>query len=183
MQYTDKTAVQNYTLTNIDSAFNTQLTEWITAMSEYIDQRVGYPLYTETESERLYDGSGAEEQLIGAANSITAVTVDGVAVTPVYGPYNQPTKTFMLLPNQYFPVGYANVSVTGKHCLLSAVPSDIKLACTILVAGIVNQSNNQTDGVKSEKIGEYQVTYATEEEQKQYQWAKTVIEGYRKVYF
>ena len=183
MQYTDKTAVQNYTLTNIDTGFDTQLTEWINAMSQYIDLTVGYPVYVNTPTTRMYDGSGTDEQIIGAVNTISAVTVDGTAVTPTYGPYNDTTKKFLILPNQIFPEGTANVSVTGIHCLKTTLPNDIKLACTILVAGIVNQSNNQTEGVKSEKIGEYAVTYASDEEQKQYKWAKSVINAYRVIAF
>lgn len=181
--YTDKTAVQNYTLTNIDVGFDTQLTEWVSAMSEYIDEQIGYPVYTETPSTRLYDGSGRTEQIISPVNAITEVTVEAVVVTPTAGPYNSPTKSFLLFPTQTFPVGIANVAITGKHCLKSALPNDIKLACTILVAGIVNQSNNQTEGVKSEKIGEYSVTYASEDEQKQYKWAKEVIQKYRVIAF
>lgn len=182
-QYTDKAAVQSYILRNIDVSFDTQLTEWINAMSEYIDNRVGYPVFTDTATERLYDGSGQDTQIISPVNTITVITVDDVVVTPLIGPYNIPTKSFLKFRDNYFTEGLANVSVTGKHCLTSTLPNDIKLACTILVAGIVNQSENQTDGVKSEKIGEYAVTYNTEDEQKQYKWAKEAIEKYRVISF
>lgn len=183
MPYTDKAAVQNYTLTNIDVAFDDQLDEWILAMSEYIDEQVGYPVYRETETTRLYDGSGAEQQIISPVNTITEVKVDGVVVEPTKAPYNETTKTYLILPRQIFTVDFANVSVKGIHCLKSTLPNPIKLACSILVAGIVNQSNNQTEGVKSEKIGEYSVTYATDEEQKQYKWAKDVINTYKRIAF
>lgn len=181
--YTDKTAVQNYTLTNIDASFDTQLTEWIAAMSEYIDQQVGYPVYTNVPSTRLYDGSGKCELVINPVITITAVTASDVAITPVQAPYNTSAKTALLLRTSVFPADLANIAVTGLHCLKLSVPNPIKLACSILVAGIVNQSNNQTDGVKSEKIGEYSVTYATAEEQTQYQWAKSVIDAHRPLVF
>lgn len=181
--YTTKTLVQNYTLTNIDAAFDTQLTEWIAAMSEFIDNYVGYPVFTETPSTRLYDGNGKTELLIGAVNTITEVTVDDVVFTPIQAPYNSDTKTSLIYRDNCFPVDYANVSVTGIHCLRTTLPNDLKLACAILVAGIVNQSNNQTEGVKSEKIGDYSVTYATPEEEKQYQWAMFVLKSYKPLAF
>jgi hypothetical protein len=181
--YTTKAAVQNYLMTNIDAAFDTQMTTWIAAMSDFIDQQAGYPVYTATPSTRTYDGSSLAELLISPVNTITEVALDGVAITPLQLPYNEDTKTALIYRDNYFPADYANVTVTGRHCLKKTLPEDIRLACTILVAGIVNQSNNQTEGVKSEKIGEYQVTYASEEEQKQYKWAMDVIKSYRRISF
>lgn len=183
MNYTDKTAVEAYTDTTIAAPDEAQLIEWIEAMSEYIDEQVGYPVHTNTTSTRLYDGTGYNELPISPVNTITTVTVDGVTITPIIAPYNETTKTCLILRGDVFPNDIANVAVTGKHCLKATLPEPIKLACTILVAGIVNQSKNQTDGVKSEKIGEYQVTYATEEEQKQFKWAKSVIDTYKRIAF
>lgn len=71
--YTDKSSVQNYTLTAIDAAFDTQLAEWIAAMSQYIDDQVGYPVYRDTATTRLYDGNGYDELSISPVNTITLV--------------------------------------------------------------------------------------------------------------
>lgn len=181
--YTTKAAVQNYTLTNIDAAFDTQVTEWIAAMSEYADQVAGYPIYDTEETTRRYDGSGATEQLIQPVHTISEVKIGDTVITPVEAPYNSDIKTSLIYRDNFFPQDYANVSVTGVHCLKKTLPNDLKLAVAILVAGIVNQSNNQTEGVKSEKIGEYSVTYASPEEQQHYKWAMWVLKSYKRIAF
>ncbi len=181
--YTEKNAVQTYLLTNIDVTFDTQLSEWIRAMSQYIDEQVGYPVFTDEETTRLYDGNGELRQLISPVHTITEVTLDDEVITPVKAPYNNPVKRELIFSDSYFTQGTANLAVTGIHSLKAELPDVIKTACTILVAGIVNQSNNQTEGVKSEKIGNYSVTYADEEEQKMYKWAMAVIASYRPINF
>jgi len=183
MIYTDKTAVQNYTLTNIDVTFDTQLTAWITAMSRYMDNYCGCTLVDTGSSTRLFDGNGAEEMKIDDVLSITLVTVDAVTVTPLAYPANSARKYLLSLDNQTFTAGRQNVAVTGIFALFSTLPEDIKFACTVLVAGIVNQSNKQTDGIKSEKVGEYQVTYKDEKERADYARAMSILDTYRKIAF
>lgn len=181
--YTDKTAIQNYLLKNIDATFDSQLTAWITAMTEYADDLAGYPLYRSALTSRLYDGNGQSGLIISPVIGITAVTVDSVTVTPVAYPLNSDPKTWLLLRNNAFTNGYANVSVTGQHCLYATLPEKIKWAVTVLVAGIVNQSNNQSEGVQSEKIGEYQVTYRDEKERGDYARALDVLKAQRRIAF
>lgn len=181
--YTDKETVQKYLLTNIDDAFDAQLAEWIRAMSQYIDDQVGYPVFTDEETTRLYDGNEQRCQLINPVHTITEITLDDEVIAPTQAPYNNPVKRELILAGRYFTQGIANLAVTGVHSLKAELPDVIKTACTILVAGIVNQSNNQTEGVKSEKIGNYSVTYASDEEQKMYKWAMGVIASYRPINF
>lgn len=181
--YTNKTAVQNYTLTNIDASFDTQLNAWIAAMSEYIDQEAGYPVYREEETTRLYDGNGTNSLIISPVNTITEVVVDEVVVTPHKYPYNDDTKYELILSSGCFACNIANVSVTGIHCLKKDLPESIKWACTVFVAAIVNQSNNQTDGVASEKIGDYQVSFKSEKDRADFVRAKEIVTGLRRISF
>lgn len=186
MNYSTKTAVQNYLLTNIDASFDTQLTAYIEAMTEFIDGKAGYPIYTETATTRIYDGSGDFIQIINPVHTITQVLVDTVEPSNTVllkAPYNSDIKTNLTLKSGIFTADFANVSVTGKHCLAVTLPEKIKWACTVLVAGIVNQVNNQTDGVQSEKVGEYQVTYRDSKERNDYKLAMDIIGSYRRITF
>lgn len=181
--YTDKTAVQNYTLTNIDASFDTQLTAYIAAMSEFANTRAGYPIYRTAPSTNTYDGNGESHLPISPVVSITEVQVDGAVVTPLQAPYNASYKTELILPGQCFTNDYANVTVTGIHAFSATLPEKIKWAVTVLVAGIVNQVNNQTEGVQSEKIGEYQVSYKDQAQRADYTLALKIIDSYRRVMF
>jgi hypothetical protein len=183
MPYTDKTAVQNYSLTNIDGAFDVQLTAWITAMSRFMDQYTGRTLVQDTATTRMYDGNVDAELKIDDVNAITEVTVDDVVITPYTYPANSARKYLLRLQDDYFPIGMQNVAVTGKFGYFTALPEDIKFACTVLVVGIVNQSNKQTDGIASEKVGEYQVSYRTEKERADYSRAMQILDGYKVISF
>lgn len=159
MPYTTKLDVQNYLLKTIGTSFDTALTSHIAAMSEYIDRTIGYPLYRTDETVRLYDGTGNNFLKIDPVHTISAVTVGGDTITPIQRPYNTDTKTELVLQSATFPSGFANVSVTGIHSLQSELPEQIKWACTVLVALTVQQVDEQREGVQSEKIGDYSVTY------------------------
>jgi hypothetical protein len=180
LSYTDKTAVQNYTLTTIATSFDTQLNSWIAGMSRFADRYCGCTLVSETPSTRKYDGNGYAELTIDRAISITAVTVDDVAVTPLQYPANGNVKNELVLENNCFTVGRQNVEVTGIFALFDEVPDDIKLAVSILVAGVVNA---QDDAVKSEKVGDYAVAYNTPEEQKMFKQAMAILDSYRALTF
>jgi hypothetical protein len=184
MNYTDKTAVEKYTNTTIAGGDDAQLTEWITAMSRFMDQYCGITLVGEAPAvTRVYDGTGEAELKIDSVYGITAVTVDGTAVTPLKYPANSPRTYLLKLPDGTFTVGMQNVAVTGIFARLNALPADLKFACTVLVAGIVIHSKKQTDGIKSEKVGEYQVVYKDEKERADYARAMQILDSYKKVVF
>lgn len=184
MNYTTKSEVQNYLKRNIDTGFDTQLTTYIEAMSQFADNFVGCTLVDATPSTRKYDGSGETSLLIDDCHTITEITVDGASVLTdvVQYPANQPRKNTLKLPYTGFPEGNQNVEVTGVFARFTSLPAELKYAVTVLVAGIVNQVDNQTDGVKSEKVGEYQVTY-TDGERKDYERAMAILKSYRPIFF
>lgn len=183
MNYTTITAVQNYLKTDVAAGFEDQVTEYIQAVSARADKIAGHPIYRTTAADFTYDGTGTSELVVKPVHTITAVTVDGVAVTPVQYPLNSDTKTELRLRNQVFTLDMANVVVTGTHCLEKTLPNDLTHACTILVAGMVRNVKDQSAGLKSEKIGEYSVSYATDEERGDLQWANKVLESYRRIAF
>jgi hypothetical protein len=183
MPYTDQTAVENYLLTSIDVAFATQLVEWIDAMSRHMDQFCGRTLVNNEPGTKLYDGTGDNELLIDDVHNITAVTIDGVTFTPYAYPANSACKRVLRFNGDIFPAGMQNVSVAGTFGRFTTLPNDLKFACTVLVAGIINQANKQTDGVQSEKIGEYTVTYKNDQERADFARATAILNGYRKIAF
>lgn len=186
MEYTNKTAVQNYLLINIDSSFDTQLTAYIKAMSEYMDAQAGFPIYRDAEETRLYDGNGQCALRIDPVHgTLTVVSGEETLTTEEYvaRPYNNPVKREIVLKSGYFSPGQANISVTGKFSLHSELKEQVKWACTVLVALIINQVNNQGEGVQSEKIGEYQVSFRTQQERNDFKLAKEIIASTARITF
>ena len=187
MPYTTKLDVQNYLLKTIGTSFDAALTSHIAAMSEYIDRTIGYPLHRTTETERKYDGTGNNFLKIDPVHTITSVTVGGEALDmtfeAVQRPYNTDTKTELILQLKSFPQGLANVSVTGIHCLRKELPEQIKWACTVLVALTVQQVDEQREGVQSEKIGDYSVTYQDQKQRGDLIRAKEIINSFRPIVF
>lgn len=186
MEYTTKTEVQSYLLTNIDAAFDARLTMYIKAMSEFADDKAGYPIFREDPETRLYDGNNERSIGIDMGHTITEVLVDGVAPADenlLEFPYNSPMKWELRLKSGTFTYGQANVSVTGVFCRFMTLPEKVKWAVTVLVAGIVNQVNNQTEGVKSEKVGEYAVTYRDQKERADFQMAMDILNNLRPLNF
>lgn len=183
MNYTTKSEVQNYLKRNIDAGFDTQLTTYIEAMSRFADTFCGCILVEETPTTRKYDGNGSNELYIDGVHDITEVTADDAVITPIFYPANKPRKTSMVLTTSVFPSGYQNIEVTGKFGRFTSLPADLKFAVTVLVAGIMNQVDKQTDGVKSEKVGEYQVTYADNGQRADHERAMAILKSYRPIVF
>lgn len=183
MNYSTISAVENYLNTEIAAGFETQITEYIAAVSERADALAGHPIYRDEPETFTYDGSGTTELVIKPVHTITEVTVDDVLVEPVEYPLNTNIKTELKLRNQLFTLDMANVTVTGVHCLKTSLPNDLKMAVTIIVAGLVRNVKDQAAGLKSEKIGEYSVSYATDEERGDLQWADRVLNSYRRIAF
>ena len=181
--YTTKTAVQNYLQKTLAASFDAQLTAYIAAMSEYCDSVACYPLYRTTETTRIYDGSGLTVQRIDAVHTITDVLVDSVVASPLEVPYNSDIKTELKLTTGGFTVGSANVSVKGIHCLKKALPAQLTHACSVFVGIILNQVKDQRGGVKSEKIGEYSVSYMSDQERLDYKMAMEIVKSYRPITF
>jgi hypothetical protein len=191
MKYTTEEAVENYTLTTIDDSFSGSIDEWISSMSKAMDRKCNRILVQPTASTIVFDGNGRTAITIPECCGITVVEVDEVDIFSKIKAY--PTtidsKNELKLESNYFTKGLQNISVTGKFGLHSAenvdaiddVPDDIQFVCTVLVAGIVNNSNNQKDAVKSEKIGQYSVTYNDPAQRKDYMMAMDILKGYRRI--
>ena len=77
--------------------------------------------------------------------------------------------------------GEGNHRITAKWGYSVSVPAAIATAATVLAAGIYNMMRGNGGGSKkSEKIGNYQVTYQTPQEWAALDKAKQIIEQYTK---
>jgi hypothetical protein len=153
-------------------------------------------------SSRLYDGNGRQAITIDDCISVTKVEIGnnyyGDSFTELVNTGDTPE--YYLLPNNYnylnvpitkvgarnhyFINGNANHRITAKWGYSATVPKDIEFVATVLVAGILNQARQGGDQIKSEKIGNYQVTYNTENGEdsfSDFKQALSILESYKKL--
>lgn len=183
--YTEKEDVEKYLLLEIDASFDVQIAEWIEAMEAYIDQETGRNFIADSAaSERLYDGDGEDDMFIDDCVSITKVEVDDDEIdTDDYYlyPANSLPITKIVLDSAVFAKGRQNVAITAKWGYSAAVPADIKLACTVLVSGIVNEGAKSDGEVKTVSMGRYSVTYKDAKGWQDLETVKATLAKYRRM--
>lgn len=168
--YTTKEAIENYLLIDIDASFDEQVDEWIESVEEYIDHETNRDFALAEDpadpADRIFDGDGSNTLDIDPATAIESVSLNGSVIAEdqyVLYPANKTTKTQIKLKNIRFPVGIQNVTVNANWGY-DAVPKDIKLAATVLVAGIINNAWQSEGEIASMTIGRYSVTYKTKQQ-------------------
>lgn len=192
MAITTKIAIENYLLTTIDASFQDQLTEWIDAMEQYMNHETRRQLIADAStSEYRYDGSGKYSLMLDDFLTITAVEVYSTIDDTVPDDYTDyitrypanSTPKWQIKSTHMFPYGQQNIGVTGRRGSYDAasIPSDLKQAATVLVAGIVNFSNVSDGEVKSESIGRWTVTYVTDGQKVDFENAKRTLQHYKKM--
>lgn len=187
---TTKENVENYLLIDIDPSFDDQITEWIMAIEKYIANVTDRKIIADTiDTDYKYDGKGKDSLVIDDFISIASVQIgeDPDNLTDVttdvrYYPSNKVPFTKLVRPYGIFEKGYQNVIVSGKQgfCSGDAIPEDLVLAATVLVAGIINYSNSSQGEVQSETIGRYSVTYNKDSQIQDYKNAKETVLGYKR---
>jgi hypothetical protein len=202
--YTSKEALQNYILQNIEDTFNAQIEQWILGVEKLIDQITGRTFVADAvASERYFDGDESGELMIDDCVEITKVELgqDDFGGTfkevPATGsnryfkyPVNKDNKgntlpySKIILNTYIFPDGIQNNRITAKWGYSAACPDDIALAATVFLAGIVNQQRGGGgDQIKSESIGNYQVTYNSDngnDSWADFENAKAILNAYKK---
>jgi hypothetical protein len=183
MQYTSKSAVEDYLALTISPSLADAIASWIEAASNYIYQVTGRdftpPETDADDTTKVYDGNGTEKLNIEDVLSVSKLTVDGVEISPssyfLY-PANRTPKTQIQLAtglarnsrqvlNQTFYTftdSQQNVTVTGKHGYAEEIPANIQLAATKLVGGIIKESVGDKDvkELTSETFSDYSANYA-----------------------
>lgn len=194
--YTNRTEVQNYLLTKVKEEFWAQVDRWIEQIERYIDEETGRNFIADSAlSTRLFDGSGTNKQLIDDCVEISQVKLskdadplEDESGSEAYFKYPNNARlrtppvpyTRLELACGSFPRGKQNIRVRAKWGYSTSVPQDIKFAATVLVAGIVNFSNDSEGEVQSMTIGRYSVTYKTKQEWQDFEQIQGILDHYRK---
>jgi len=200
--YTTETKIEDYILTDIDARLSASVDQWISAMEKLIDNITGRNFIADSvASIRYYDGDDDQELLIDDAIAISKVEVGndsyGGSFTEIQStgsdryftdPANNSAKGLpinkLTLNTRRWPEGKQNNKITARWGYSAAVPNDISFATTVFVAGIINQNRQGGDEVKSEKIGNYTVTYNTDSANNSwadFENAKAILDSYKKI--
>lgn len=201
--YTDKIAIENYLLQEIEDTFNDQLNDYISSAERIIDEITGRNFVADSEaSARLYDGDGSEDLLIDDCIEVTEVAVgndsygSGFTTVAATGadryftyPANNDARNVPIdkirLNARLWTIGNQNNKVTAKWGYSEEAPEDIRFAATVFVAGILNQNRQGGDQIKSERIGNYQVTYNSDngsDSWADFEQAKRILDRYKVIH-
>jgi hypothetical protein len=185
---TTKVEIENYLITTIDASFNSQIDLWISAMQEYIHTLANRKVVADdATSVNLYTGNNAPTLFIDDFLTITQLKYGGDIVDSadyVAKPFNLPFKNQLkwLTGATWYKYKEGDIEVTGRRGMYDKanIPEDIRWACMILVAGIVQSSSNDNKNIQSETIGRYTVAYKTDTQKMDYKNAIEIARSYRR---
>jgi len=184
--YTTILAIENYLLHTIKDYFKPQVEEWIAQMEKFVEQETGRVFVAdEAASERKYDGDGKIQLFLDENVAVSKLTIDstliGVSDYLFYPPNELPITRIKLKDDAglFFIGGEQNIKVEAKWGYSIVCPPDISFATTILVVGIINFSGDMKGEVKTERIGDYSVTYKDEKDWQDFERAKRILEKYK----
>lgn len=199
--YTTEAKIENYILQDIDPTYAATITDIIEGVEDTIDNITGRNFKADADATaRLFDGDGTKGLLIDDAIEITLVevgldsyggnfiTVGNTGSNRYFSePANHVAKgvpiTKLLLHSRHFTTGIQNHRITGKWGYSETPPSGIQFAATVFASGILNQNRKGGDQVKSERIGNYQVTYNTDQGSNSwadFERALTILDSYKR---
>lgn len=190
--YTEVSSVFEYlgiTGPSESSSLFDEIENWILAMSRYIDKYCNRVIYIEggesAAEEFKYDGDNTSLLHIKDCVGIQEVKIDGVVYPSdkwVKYPANKPYASRIALVDGYiFTKGMQNVSITAIHAMNEELPEDVKLACTILVAGIYNARYGTGKSGTTEKIGNYSVSFDTQDQVADFESVHKILNGYKRI--
>lgn len=192
MKYCEIIDVENYTLKEIDSSFESQVEQWIESVSRTMDTMANRKLVADPVGSgedypvKYYDGNGEPYVIIDDCQEIVSVKIGDAygdnltEVTAYISNPRVPPHRAVILKNDIFTNGIQNVAIEGRFGYFDEIPADLRMACTTIVAGIIN---NQTKGgqmKRSESIGNYSVSYSDEKQIDDYEQAIETINRYKK---
>lgn len=192
--YTNKGNIENYLLIDIDASFDDQVDMWIEDIERFIDTETGRNFIADSEaSARLFDGTDSDTIVID-----DCVEVDTVEIgSDQFGSSFSSTENYLTFPanavlklepikgiilkSDYFGEGTQNQRITAKWGYSVAVPGDIRMVATILVAHIYKFGRaGIQDGVASERIGNYTVSYQNKADADEMRNAMQILGRYKR---
>jgi hypothetical protein len=201
--YTTEADIENYMLKDIDPSFSSVIDEWIEGAEETVDLITGRNFIADAAATvRYFDGDNEKSLLIDDCVEITKVelgqddyggTFQEIAATGPSRYFADPVNAIALgqpftkltLRATRWTAGKQNHKITAKWGYSVEVPKAIKRATTIIVAGIINQNTPGGEEIKSERIGNYQVTYNSEKGNNSvadYEEMLRILDQYKKYY-
>jgi len=191
-KYTTKTAIENYLMTSIAGSFDSQINDWIYSIEAYIEGITGRKfLADDTATRRSFNSEGEYDVLIDDCVEVTKVEtgtdtddLNEVESDEYYvGPENavechKPINVLEMISG-VFPHARRSVHVTARWGYSDIVPDDIRLAATILVAGIINYSNKADGEIKTMTVGRYSVTYKDDKGWEDAENVRRILERYK----
>lgn len=180
--------IQNYLLHGIKDYFRPQVDHWIAQMETYVEKQTGRVFIADEEaSERIYDGDGKVNLFIDECVAVSKLTIDSTEISSsdyLLYPASELPKSRIKLKNDsalYFTTDEQNIKVEAKWGSFVECPPDISFAMTVFVAGIINFSGEMSGEIKSEKIGDYSITYKTDKDWQDFERAKQILQQYKKI--
>jgi len=175
-----------------------QADDAINASIDIVEKMTGVVFVAgDTVSARLFNGDGSRELIVDECTGITKVergldqygdSFEEIANTGLskyilqpdnYGSKGLPV-TSILLRDRYWGKGTQNHRITAKWGYGATVPPAVQMATTIIAAGIYNYNSAGSGNVKSEKIGNYSVTYSDDEGWDEMERANKLLQGFKK---
>lgn len=198
--YTSRDRIEKYLLISIDASFHDQVEEWIEGIEAYIEKATGRVFVADAEaSARYFTGDGTGRLLIDDAIEIvkvetgvdesgyggmTEILVNDYLTVPVNAAAKGKAITGLNLRGVIWPASpYGSVKVTARWGYTEEAPADIRLAATILAAGIITDSDPSTRGVQSESVGRYSVSYRDDRQWKDFDRVQSILKSYKKFNF
>jgi len=197
-EYTNQKQIENYLDTIITSG---DIEPYIKASQRFIEKYTARVFRSDSvATARLFNGSGKQELLIDDCTEITLVEVGNdlwgdnfttISAGGVSGYYKLPINaaehdlpiTKLLLRSRLFVSGHANQKITAKWGFAIKPPEDIMFAATVLASAMYYANRGENSGpVKSEKIGEYSVSYADNGKYDDKVQAIDILDSYKKMF-
>lgn len=192
--YTTEQKVKNYLqVTNLSSFASAAISDWIAAVSHWIDRYCNREFTAQTVT-KLYDGNSKSEILTDDFTTLTKIEVidsDGAVDESTSDstdwftyPANQKPKTRIKLNQETnnfrtsFPKGNQNIKVYADWGYETSVPKEVEMAATMMVAEIVQANSASEANVKSESLGDYSVTYEQTDQIADKIGAKQMLESF-----
>lgn len=172
--YTTSAIVLKYLNFTLDADKQSLLPDWITAVSNFIENYTDREFNAAASATRHFDGDGSREFIIDDFDGTPTVIIlnqDGTTFQELTEGQNQDYITFPYNKNRKYKLilkptstigaffrGKKNIKVVADFGFPDNVPKDIELAATMLIAEIAKNSS-KGGSVQSESLGDYSVTF------------------------
>ena len=189
MRYTSSEKIELF----IGKEISTSFVDYINAAERYINQYTGRNFTAgNTEALRQYNGTNTRELFIDDCIEITKVEVGddyyGDTFTEVTDYLTMPANNTALnvpvnklwLKDGVFQFGIQNHQITAKWGYSEEAPDDIVWATTFLASSIYKSGSSGVGGVKSEKIGDFSVSFNNDKELTDFNKVQTILDKYKR---